>query len=271
MPPPPSVELINPNVRRGPIRVAVFDFDGTLSLIREGWSKIMATLGVEIIRAQNLTLERGLFEHLEHGMLMLSGKPSLVQMQKLAAEVNLRGGKPPEPEVLLQEFLRRLYAITDGRTQRLRTGEDAPAVWAVPGSHALLDHLRSQGVRLILASGTDRSFVHSEAELLKVKEYFGGAIYAPDDNSANFNKRDVFERLVAEGIPGEEIVSFGDGYAETVEAKRIGAIAIGLATLEAGSTGVNAMKRAMLVELDADAILPDFRDGVALVEWLTHR
>jgi phosphoglycolate phosphatase-like HAD superfamily hydrolase len=141
-------------------------------------------------------------------------------------------------------------------------------MWAVPGSHAILDYLKGQGVRLILASGTDRSFVHSEAELLKLKDYFGAEIYAPDDNSANFSKRDVFASLLKGGIRGEEIVSFGDGYAETVEAKRIGAVVVGLATHEAGSPGVNAMKRKMLVELGADIIIPDYRDGIALIEWL---
>jgi phosphoglycolate phosphatase-like HAD superfamily hydrolase len=169
---------------------------------------------------------------------------------------------------LLQEFLRRLYAVTDGRKARLNDGTDSPDAWAVPGSHAMLDYLKWQGVRLILASGTDRSFVHSEAELLGVKEYFGLEIHAPDDNSANFNKRDVFEKLLKEGVPGHEIISFGDGYAETVEAKRSGAAVIGLATHEAGNSEINPLKRAMLLELGADAILSDFRDGIGFMNWL---
>jgi phosphoglycolate phosphatase len=266
---PPSVELLNSRMLRGPFKVAVFDFDGTLSLIREGWSGIMANLGMDVLREQNLPLVQGVFERLELGMLMLSGKPSLVQMQKLAVDVAERGGQAPDPDMLLQEFLRRLYAVTDGRKARLHSGEDAPEVWAVPGSHDLLEYLKGQGVRLILASGTDRSFVHSEAELLGVKRYFGSEIYAPDDNSANFSKRDVFEKLLAEGIRGDEIISFGDGYAETVEAKRVSAAVIGLATHEAGNSGINAVKRGMLLELGADAVLSDYRDGIPFMKWLS--
>jgi phosphoglycolate phosphatase-like HAD superfamily hydrolase len=227
----------------------------------------MANLGMDVIRGQGLPMEEGLFERLELGMLMLSGKPSLVQMQKLSADVAERGGRPPDPGELLQEFLRRLYSVTDGRKARLQSGEDGPEAWAVPGSHALLDHLKGMGVRLILASGTDRSFVHSEAELLALKSYFGSEIFAPDDNSANFNKRDVFEKLLGEGVLGNEIISFGDGYAETVEAKRCGAAVIGLATCEAGHSRVNPMKRTMLMELGADAILMDFMRVFELPGW----
>ena len=37
----PLIEIINPNIIRGRIRHALFDFDGTLSLIREGWQDVM--------------------------------------------------------------------------------------------------------------------------------------------------------------------------------------------------------------------------------------
>ena len=47
-------EVVNPAVRRGRFRVAVFDFDGTVSLVREGWARIMAGLGVDVLRGQNL-------------------------------------------------------------------------------------------------------------------------------------------------------------------------------------------------------------------------
>jgi len=30
------IEIINPNITRGKIKFAIFDFDGTISLIREG-------------------------------------------------------------------------------------------------------------------------------------------------------------------------------------------------------------------------------------------
>ncbi len=36
-----SIEIINPDLPCGGIRSALFDFDGTLSLIRQGWQDVM--------------------------------------------------------------------------------------------------------------------------------------------------------------------------------------------------------------------------------------
>ena len=46
----PPAEILNPHVRRGPFRAALFDFDGTLSLIREGWPRVMVGMMVETLR-----------------------------------------------------------------------------------------------------------------------------------------------------------------------------------------------------------------------------
>ena len=40
-PPASLIEILDPRVGRGRIRYALFDFDGTLSLIREGWQQVM--------------------------------------------------------------------------------------------------------------------------------------------------------------------------------------------------------------------------------------
>ena len=45
------IEIINPNIVRGRIRHALFDFDGTLSLIREGWQDVMIPKMVEWLLA----------------------------------------------------------------------------------------------------------------------------------------------------------------------------------------------------------------------------
>jgi hypothetical protein len=45
-----DVEILRSDFPRGRFRFAVFDFDGTLSLIREGWPQIMIPMMVEILR-----------------------------------------------------------------------------------------------------------------------------------------------------------------------------------------------------------------------------
>ncbi len=263
-------EIVNPKVRGGGYRAVVFDFDGTISLLREGWARIMAELGRERLREQSLVreLDAALLAYLEREMLLLSGKPSIFQMRRLAEEIAARGGAAPDPDALLAEFLRRLLANIQSRIDDLKSGKCSPADWTVPGTHALLDELQRRGVTLVLASGTDRGFVEHDLQLLDLARYFGDRVFAPANNTPTFSKRDVIEGLVRDGIPGERLLGFGDGYSETVEMKRIGGAAIGVASVEPPHVGVNAMKRAMLIELGADLIVPDYREFGALVEWL---
>jgi phosphoglycolate phosphatase len=261
------IEIVNPNTVRGPVRAAVFDFDGTVSLIREGWAGIMADLGLDLLRQQNLLREpeAQLRHTLEDQMLRLSGKPSIFQMRRLAQEITARGGTPDDPETYLAEFLRRLFLVADQRKADLAAGRVPPQAWAVPGTHALLDELRQRGVALYLASGTDLAYVRQEAQLLGLTPYFGEHIYAPADNTPDFSKRDVVRRIVA---AHGTLVGFGDGYSETVEVKAAGGRVVGVASVEPGLGGLNTLKRAMLIELGADVIVPDFTAREQLLEWL---
>ena len=45
----PWIEVVNPAIGIGRIRHALFDFDGTISVIRRGWENIMIPLMVEMI------------------------------------------------------------------------------------------------------------------------------------------------------------------------------------------------------------------------------
>jgi len=243
-----------------PIRFAMFDFDGTLSLIREGWSGIMADIGVRLV---NDPTGR---DEIELAMLQLSGHASIVQMHRLR---EIAGGGPPAEE-LLDEFREKLAERTDVRKRRIRDRIDSPDAWMVPGSRGMLEELRSRDVHLVLASGTPMEALTEEVDLLGLGEFFGERVYAPTGNSANFSKASVLakyrERL---NLSGLEIVGFGDGYAETVAVVEAGGLAIGLASREAGEPGENAMKAAMLRDLGATIIVPDYgelmRRGVANV------
>jgi phosphoglycolate phosphatase len=263
-------EIVNPNVHRGGFRAVVFDFDGTISLLREGWARIMAELGRDHLVDAKLVREpeADLLVYLEREMLMLSGKPSIFQMRRLSEEVAARGGVAPDPDAMLAEFLKRLVANIQSRIDDLNSGAVPPSAWTVPGTHAILDELERRNVLLVLASGTDRAFVEHDLRLLDLARYFGERVYAPANNTPNFSKRDVIAGLIRDGIPAEQLLGFGDGYSETVEMKRAGGVAIGVASVEPPLLGTNAMKREMLIGLGADVIVPDYREHAALVEWL---
>ncbi len=257
--PPASVELLTPDLPRGGFRVAVFDFDGTVSLLREGWARVMADMGVELLD------DPSAFAFLELEMLMLSGKPSIIQMERLRAIALERGQSSPTGTDLLAEFNRRLTALTEDRLNSLVNGTDPPEAWTVSGTHDLLTNLRDRGVTLVLASGTPMDAVRAESELLKLTPFFEDRVFAPDGASGEFTKQAVIAGL---GVSGRELIGFGDGYAETVEVKRVGGVAVGLATVEAGRGGLNPVKRRMLIDLGADLILPHYDPAGELAAWL---
>src|SRR5262245_20730970 len=94
-------------------------------------------------------------------------------------------------------------------------------------------------------------------------------VCAPKDNDATFRKRDVIELALKElGIRGEELIGFGDGVVETQEVKRVGGVAVGVASCEAGMRGVNASKRETLIAAGADLIIPDYEHAEELLAWL---
>ncbi len=260
---PDAIELIRTPPNRGRYRAAVFDFDGTVSLLREGWSRLMAEIGIEHLG------DPSQIEYLEREMLLLSGKPSIHQMRRLAEIIAERTGNTADPDAMLQVFLGGLITLSAARQQRITSGADHPAAWTVRGTLSLLDNLRRRGVTLLLASGTDIKFVKRECDILGVAEFFGARIHGPADNTPDFSKRTVIENFLKElDLPGEALLGFGDGYAETVEVKRAGGTVVGVASAEVGVPGINALKRTMLIDLGADVIVEDYAHGEELVAWL---
>jgi phosphoglycolate phosphatase len=270
---PLPAELINPTVRRGPLRAVLFDFDGTLSLIREEWPRVMVGMMVERLHAMGLSNEPepALWVHLDKLVMSQNGAPTICQMEIFADDVRRRGGAPADTREYLRDYLDRLMLGVRGRWEALESGQAEPEDWVVPEAHAILANLRDRGVPLFVASGTDYEDVAREARLLEVEAYFPTGINAPKANDPAFTKRKVIERVVAElGIRGEELLAFGDGVVETAEVKRIGGVAVGVASSGHGiGPGlVNAEKRARLVAAGADLIVPDYSRQQELIEWL---
>jgi phosphoglycolate phosphatase len=251
----------------------LFDFDGTLSLIREGWPRVMVGMMVERLKAMGLDHEPepAIWVHLGRLVMAQNGAPTIRQMEVFATDVRARGGTPDNPATYLRAYLDQLMGGVRQRWNALESGTARAADWVVPNAHAILGHLRGRGIPLFAASGTEHAHVVLEARLLQVDEFFPTGINAPKDNDPAFAKRDVIARIVDElAIRGEELLSFGDGVVETAEVKRVGGVAIGVASSEQGSGRgiVNAEKRARLAAAGADLIVPDYTHEEELVHWL---
>src|SRR3954454_24037060 len=100
-----EIEVVRPDLPRGRFRAVLFDFDGTLSLIREGWPQVMIPMMVEELR-QTGTAEtpEQLAHAVEDFVMRLNGRQTIYQMIQLAEEVTRRGGRPLEPLQYKQRY-----------------------------------------------------------------------------------------------------------------------------------------------------------------------
>lgn len=265
-----EIEILHPDLPRGNFRSAFFDFDGTLSLIREGWPQVMIPMMVDVLRATGTPeSDADLTSAVEHFVMRLNGKQTIYQMIQLGEEVRRRGGQPIDPLLYKHRYHDLLMERIQGRLASLESGQANADDWAVPGSRALLESLRRRGVTLYLASGTDLKYVRREVEMLGMTEYFEGHIYGALDDYQNFSKRMIVDRILRDNhLEGAELLGFGDGYVEIEEIKRVGGVAVAVASDEVKRRGVDTWKRNRLVQAGADIVIPEYRKQDRLLKYL---
>ncbi|MBM3215722.1 HAD family hydrolase [Candidatus Poribacteria bacterium] len=257
-------------MERGRIRSALFDFDGTVSLIRTGWQDIMVPMMVEFLREcgtdeSDEDLRGVVVEYVDK----LTGKETLYQMMQLADEVRTRGGSPLEPLEYKRIYNDRLMERIASRRDGLRSGSLRPDDLMMPRTVALLDALRERGVALYLASGTDIGYVLEEADLLGVTQYFDGGVYAALDRVEDFSKAMVIQQILREHkLSGPELLAFGDGYVEILNTVEVGGIAVGVASDEVAREGVNEWKRNRLIQAGAAVVVPGYEHLERLLAYL---
>ena len=249
----------------------LFDFDGTLSIIREGWPQVMVPLFVELLPPLPGETEEERRRLCLEDILRLNGKQTIYQMIQLADRIRERGGAPADPLVYKHDYLRRLDDRIRFRTDGLRDGSIASDDLIVHGGRAMLELLQRKGLVLHLASGTDEIFVRQEAALLDLTRYFGERIHGARDDYQSFSKKLVIDRILRENqIAGEQLLAFGDGYVEIQNTKEVGGLAVAVASDEAanGSGRVDAWKRQRLLGVGADVVIPDYQDAEPLLRTL---
>jgi phosphoglycolate phosphatase len=262
-----GIEIINSAYPRGGFRAAIFDFDGTLSLLRRNWQDVMIPMMVDILAATGTAETRAqLYAHVEEYVMRLNGRQTIYQMMRLAEEVALRGGRPLEPLQYKHQYHDLLWQQVGDRVAGVEQGRIPPEEMTVPGARDLLGNLAARGVTLYLASGTDLKYVQHEAAVLGLDQFFGPRIYGALDDYKRFSKALVIERIIRDtGVAGREILGFGDGFVEIEEVKRAGGLAVGVASNEETRTGINGWKRNRLIQAGADLIIGDYRNREQLL------
>lgn len=266
-----SIEIIREPSSDAEFRHILFDFDGTLSLIREGWPEVMIPLMVEKLQATGTgESSEELRKLCDDFVTELTGKQTIYQMIRLAEEITKRGGTPEDPLAYKQQYLDRLAERISGRREGLLSGRVKPEEMLVPYSLDLLDALRERDAALYVASGTDEPFVIDEIAMLGLDRYFGDKVYGARDDYRSFSKAQVIERILKENqVDGASLLGFGDGYVEITNIKEAGGTAVAVASDEAGRSGKpDPWKRDRLIGAGTDVVIPDFRDCKILLDYL---
>jgi phosphoglycolate phosphatase-like HAD superfamily hydrolase len=256
--------------RLGHVRHALFDFDGTISVLRQGWEEVMVPLMVEMIcdgRAPTPEIQREVAEYVD----VSTGIVTIEQMQWLAAAVR-RHGLAHRPQSAAQYkaiYIRRLAVRVEERLGRLARGEVAPDDMMVAGARAFVAGLAARGVRLYLASGTDHEFAVNESNALGIARYFTGGIYGALDDDESHRKERIIQRILDEhDLHGSELLVVGDGPVELREAVARQALALGVASDEVTRSGWNPAKIGRLTRAGAHFLVPDLGRAGELLLFL---
>ena len=258
-----TLEIIHAERPSAPPRAAIFDFDGTVSLIRRGWHSLLLGMSMDILRTTPQgkdAPEEELRQLIRRNVELNIGKMTIYQCYALADAVKYYGGTPREPEDYNRQYMNLLNRQVQPRLAALRAGRD-PHELIVPGTYEMLDMLKRRGVRLYLASGTEDELVKEDAQLLRLTDYFDGGMYGGLPDPTAFSKAGIVKKMLQEnGLLGEQIIGFGDGHTETVDVKAAGGFAVGVASDETTRQGVDPWKRDQLIRAGADWIIPDYGD-----------
>ncbi len=262
MPPTsPAIEILRPDFPRGQFRAVLFDFDGTLSLIRRNWQATMIPMMVDVLAETGTGESRGeLHEKVEEFVMRLNGRQTIYQMMQLADEVKARGGAPRDAVDYKHQYHDLLWQQVGARIDALKSGQLSAEQASVPGAHRLLAALQQRGLPLYLASGTDLNYVQDELQTLEMQDHFGPRVYGALDRFQDFSKAMIIQQMIREmGLSGHEVLGFGDGFVEIEEIRRVGGLAVGVASEEERREGVNEWKRQRLIRAGADVIIGDYR------------
>lgn len=254
-------------VQGGTVRHVLFDFDGTISVIREGWEKVMGPYMVEVLSeagaGEDVTDE--VYQYIDRS----TGIQTILQMDWLAESVKKRGKEPLDPFDYKAEYNRRLLEVVSERVGRLERGEVSRDDLMVVGARVFLEFLHSKGLKMYIASGTDREYVRRESAALGMADPFEDRIYGAIGRIEDYSKEKVIKEILSEhGLKGPQLAVFGDGPVEIRNAKAVGAITVGVAVDEIARQGWSETKIKRLTDAGADILIPDFSDMGPVTEIL---
>lgn len=265
-------------IEKGKIKHAVFDHDGTISVLRQGWELVMEPMMVKAILGEEY---KNVDEHIYNRVVQRvrdyidksTGIQTIQQMEgliEIIQEFNFVSPKKILDKFGYKEiFNNSLMDMVNKRVEKLNKRELDIQDFAVKGSIELLHFLSEKGVVLYLASGTDKDDVIKEAKAMGYAHLFNGGIYGAIGDISKFSKKMVMEKIINDNnLCGTELITFGDGPVEMRECRKVGGIAVGIASDEIRRHGLSFEKRARLIKAGAHIVAPDLSQRNYLYELL---
>ena len=277
--PDTEIEIVSSLPQRRSFTHVIFDHDGTLSTLRQGWESIMEPMMVRAILGTNdRETDEALHAHIVASVRdyidKTTGMQTLAQMKGLVNLVR-RFRCVPETEILDEFGYKKMYndalsALVNRRIHKLEHGELNVVDCTMKNAVEFLNLLHRRKAILYLASGTDREDLEREAGFLGYRDHFADRVYGAVGDISFEAKRIVLERILNNigDRTGEKILTFGDGPVEIRETHKKGGYAIGVASDEIRRYGLNTAKRTRLIEAGADLIIPDYSQMDRLLELL---
>ena len=251
------------------IKYAVFDHDGTISTLREGWEHIMAPMMIKAILGEKykdagIELYNKVKERVYDYIDKTTGIQTLVQMIGLR-DIIREFGFVPEEEILDEFGYKKIYndellEMVRVRERKFMNGELSIDDLTIKNALPFVKKLHDAGIQLYLASGTDEVDVKEEARLLGYDHLFKGGIFGAVGDATIEAKRIVLNRILDKigADAAVQVITFGDGPVEIRETHKRGGLTVGLATNEQRRYGLNPSKRTRLIKAGANIVIPDF-------------
>lgn len=277
--PDTKIEIINKWPHRPKPGFAIFDHDGTISTLRQGWENIMAPVMIKAVLGENNenadnALLGKVKARIQDYIDKTTGIQTLVQMHGLIGVIR-EFGFVPEHKILDAAGYKKIYneellLMVHEREKKFLNGELTIDDFTIFCSVDFIKVLYESGIKLYLASGTDIEDVKREAGLLGYDHFFENRIFGSVGDMTKDAKIIVLDQILDSiGKTGNrEIITFGDGPVELRETKKRGGLTIGVASDEIVRSGLNKSKRSRLIKAGADIVIPDFSEYPKIVELL---
>ena len=264
--------ILNPTVigTLGMVRHVLFDFDGTVSVLRQGWEPVMQAVMLDAICAGNPPTPQ-LVTDVRDYIDVSTGNLTILQMKWLAEKVKSVGmeAKPLTAAEYKKKYLHELMVSVSKRLEALDTKTAAPQDYLIQGSMEFIRGLAKKGAILYIASGSDHTDVVREISALGIADHFRGGIYGALDESESNSKERVIQRILDDHqLSGNELLVVGDGPVEIFEGRQRGAITLGVASDEVVHSGWNEHKVERLIRSRADFLVADFNHASELIDFL---